>query len=114
MHFRATQALGNRIYRHIHRIRYGIPFVLHLEGDSRDSDASHRSSNVLSHRFSCGTVQRKQGPDSQAAQDHNTRRDELFPGYIHFASRAHIVSIARECKDLVIMLYLLPLSLRLA
>ena len=36
MYFRATQVLGDRIYRHISRIRYEISFIPHLdlEGDT--------------------------------------------------------------------------------
>jgi len=75
MRVRGTQGLGNRIYCHVSRIR---PFGL------------------LSHRLSRGTVQRKQGPDSETAQGNSTGCDVVFPGYIHFASRARDVSVIRK------------------
>jgi hypothetical protein len=40
-------------------------------------------------------------------QDYSTRRDVLFPDYIHFTFRTRADSVPREGKDVVIMFYLL-------
>ena len=44
--------------------------------------------------------------DAPFVQDYNARRDALFPGYIHFASRARADPSIWEGQDIIILFYL--------
>ena len=103
MHFRATWARGNRIYRLVYHIRYGTLSCPSPTG--HPLWLSYRLSSLLGHHLCCGTVQRIQGPDTWSVQDYSTRCDVLFPGCIHFASHGHVFSLIRKCKDIFIILY---------
>ena len=99
MQLRCTTAPGYSISHHVSRIRYGTYLVLHL-GDTHSGRLV--DSSLLGYRLSCGAIQHIQDPDSQSAQDHSTRCDVLFSGYLHFTSRARDVDGIRKCKDTVI------------
>ena len=105
MQFRRNDALGCCIWHHISLIRYET-YRLPSRGRS-PLRPSPRSSDLLTHRLSCDTVQRTQGPVTRFAQDYSTRRDALFPGHIHFTIRARDVFIVRKCRDIVVIFGLL-------
>jgi len=105
MLFRAIQVPADRVDLPISRIQCETFLVPDLGDAHPDHRSSPRLSSLLDHCLSCGTVQRRQDPNSETTQDYSARCDVLFPGYIHFASRTHDVSLIRKCKDIVIMFY---------
>jgi len=86
-----------------------LPFKLHRSCRRHPLRSPRRSSSLLGYRLPRGAVQSNQGPDTQSIEDYGSRRDVLFPGHIHFASRAPDVSYFRKREYTVII----P-SLRLA
>ena len=67
----------------------------------------HRPSSLLAYHLSCVAFTRIPVPDPQSTQNDSTRRDVLFPGYIHISFRTRDVSIIRKGKDIGMVLYLL-------
>ena len=78
-------------------------FLCSLSGGRHQPRSSHRPHSILAHRLSRGAVQYFQDPDDPSIQNYSTRRDVLFPGYIHFARRISTVFIIHDGKGIVIL-----------
>ena len=61
-----------------------------------------RHYRLLNHHVYCIAVEPVPVPDTQSAQDHSTRCNALFPGYIHFATLARVDLGTRKGKGIVI------------
>ena len=109
MHLRGTAVYGNPIHCNDSRIWSRTSLASRRSSRRRPLRSPRRPSSLLGHRLSRGAVQSNQGPDTRSNEDYGSRLDVLFPGRIHFTSRAPDISYFRKRKHVIIY----RLSLRL-